>query len=79
MKIGRADAGFRTLLPTLLLLLTFSIPFASAQEVKEPTWSTPDVVIDVAVCADGSLVAAATADGLKVYNASAASSGAGAR
>ncbi|MBS7653415.1 PQQ-binding-like beta-propeller repeat protein, partial [Candidatus Bathyarchaeota archaeon] len=37
---------------------------------KMPDWNTSDEVFDLAVCADGSLVAAATSEGLKVFNAS---------
>ena len=36
---------------------------------REPDWSTPDEVIDLDVSADGSIVAAATSEGLKVYDA----------
>jgi len=68
---------FFTILLSGILILSLTatntnIPRAKAQPqipFREPDWSTPDEVFDLAVSADGSIVAVATSEGLKVYNA----------
>lgn len=66
------DRHLRIILASaLILILGVACLKVDAQPpFKEPDWSTPDHVYDLAVSADGSLVAAATHGGLKVYDAS---------
>jgi hypothetical protein len=71
IETKRFGRKFYTKLLASILILSLAATVLQVEAQiprREPDWSTPDEVTDLAVSADGSLIAAATGEGLKVYS-----------
>jgi hypothetical protein len=72
IETKRFGRKFYTKLLASILILSLAATVLQVEAQiprRDPDWSTPDEVTDLAVSADGSLIAAATLEGIKVYDA----------